>query len=446
MVKHMGFFHRGVRALLNACIRPVTKTASGNTRIFLLNQPKQMQRFGSPFVVPRIQIDGYVGEVRVIASLVTEDQMRPHPHRLEGPGCKQGLCFHKAGKRDPIRRHWEEAYDDLWPVRRGEQRSTEQIRKYEWKVTRELFMCLWEIFWNMLYAKTTIEMPNLRIKPTGEYSVRTALIEREQFSRKKTDFWRNVDKAGPPGDPWKLGFSHKSGPIELSAVRIAFQVNYGAGPWVAEYKLLSDIIYDSTPRIIESSLNEADCEGGSVMSLKVNRDDVAVEFFDQDSWSVRLEVGSQSGSGFEALDLESPEQLPGPYTATLEVEVPPYPKVSINNQKVFVRLLTRATGEQSEPIAFNYLPSKDAAHILKAKEEKTEESQDFYSRLLEKEEKPDYWAMVKKDAEKAPPVKIVLRPEREKRTSKELPSYVTDEAHKKAAQEEIMKKMFKSKR
>ena len=54
--------------------------------------------------------------------------------------------------------------------------------------------------------------------------------------------------------------------------------------------------------------------------------------------------------------------------------------------------------------------------------------------------------MVKKDAEKAPPVKIVLRPEREKRMSKELPSYVTDEAHKKAAQEEIMKKMFKSKR
>ena len=70
----------------------------------------------------------------------------------------------------------------------------------------------------------------------------------------------------------------------------------------------------------------------------------------------------------------------------------------------------------------------------------------FYSRLLKKEEKPDYWAMVKRDAEKAPPVKIVLRPEREKRTSKELPSYVTDEAHKKAAQEEIMKKMFKSKR
>ena len=239
---------------------------------------------------------------------------------------------------------------------------------------------------------------------------------------------------------------HKNGPIELSAVRIAFQVNYGAGPWVAEYKLLSDIIYDSTPRIIESSLNEADPEGGSVMSLKVNRDDVAVEFFDQDSWSVRLEVGSQSGTGFEALDLESPEQLPGPYTATLEVEVPPYPKVSINNQKVFVRLLTRTTGEQSEPIAFNYLPSKDAAQILKAKEEKTEESQDFYSRLLQKEEKPDYWAMVKKDAEKAPPVKIVLRPEREKRMSKELPSYVTYEAHKKAAQEEIMKKMFKSKR
>ena len=109
-----------------------------------------------------------------------------------------------------------------------------------------------------------------------------------------------------------------------------------------------------------------------ILSLKVNRDDVAVEFFDQQTppWSVRLEVGSESGSGFEALDLASPEQMEGPCTATIEVEVPPYPKVSAASQLVFVRLITRCTGQKSEPWAFTYLPSKESA--LNAQEEKDE--------------------------------------------------------------------------
>ena len=181
------------------------------------------------------------------------------------------------------------------------------------------------------------------------------------------------------------------------------------------------------------------------MSLKVNRDDVAVEFFDKQTppWSVRLEVGSESGSGFEALDLESPEQIQGPYTATLEVEVPAYPKISATSQQVFVRLVTRGKGEESEPFAFTYLPSKDAALILKAQQEEDEKPKDYISRMMEKKEKPDYVAMLKKQAEEAPPVVKVLRPEREKRESKELPSYVNENDHKKAQREEILAKFYK---
>ena len=75
--------------------------------------------------------------------------------------------------------------------------NSKQLRKYEWKVTRELFKSLCQLMMEMVYAKTIIELPNLRIKPTGEYSVRTALSEREQFSRRKTDYFRNEKKQDP---------------------------------------------------------------------------------------------------------------------------------------------------------------------------------------------------------------------------------------------------------
>ena len=182
------------------------------------------------------------------------------------------------------------------------------------------------------------------------------------------------------------------------------------------------------------------------MSLKVNRDDVFVEFFDKQTppWSVRLEVGLESG--FETIDLESPERIQGPYTATLDVEVPAYPKILTTSQQVFVKLVTRGKEDESEPFAFTYLPTKDAASILRnVQEQKDERPKDYISRMFEKEEKPDYVAMLKKQAEKAAPVKVVLRPEREKRVSKELPDYVTDEEHKKAKREEIWSKMKRKK-
>ena len=58
--------------------------------------------------------------------------------------------------------------------------------------------------------------------------------------------------------------------------------------------------------------------------------------------------------------------------------------------------------------------------------------------MMENIEKPDFVAMVKKQAEKATPAITVLRPEREERVSKELPSYVSNEDHKKAAQKDIL--------
>ena len=445
MVYHIGLLNRGIRNFLNACSKPITRMVIGHVDVSLVNQPKQMQRFGNRFVVPRIQIAGCKTQAWVVVSLVTEDLMKAHPNRLEGPGCKQGVCIHKTGQVDAFKRHCDKAYEDYWPTRPGEHRSKEQVRKYERKVTWSLFKSLCQLVIEMFFARTIVEIPDLVIKPTSVHSVRQVLTEREKFSRRRTDFMMDLN-APPLGDPWKLGFKHKNEQNDLSAVRLDFQVHITVGAWtVNKCSLTTDVIYDSTPRILESSLHEALPEGGSLMSLKVNRDDVAVEFFDKQTppWSVRLEVGSESGSGFEALDLESEEQIQGPYTATLDVEVPAYPKISAASQQVFVKIVTRGKGEESEPLPFTYLPSKDAALILQAQKEEAEKPMDYISRMMENKDKPDYMAMLKKQAEEAPPVRIVLRPQREKRESKELPSYVTDKEHKHAKQEQIMANMFK---
>ena len=449
MVNHMNPMHRGIRAFLNACSKPFTKIVIGNVGVSLANQPKQMQRFGDRFVVPRVRVEGCKTNVKVVVSLVTEDLMKAHPNRLEGPGCKQGVCLHEDGKIDAYRKHFKDAYEDMnsqyfnhWPTRPGAEISKEQVRKYERKVTWGLFKSLCHLGRDMFFAITIIEVPDLKIKPTNAHSVRTALTEREKFSRSRADLYVKA----PVADPWKLGFSHKNSQIELSAVRLAFQVYVDCGGWTIEKALFSDVIYDSTPTILESSIQEALPEGGSLMSLKVNRDDVFVEFFDKQTppWSVRLEVGLESG--FETIDLESPERIQGPYTATLDVEVPAYPKISTTSQQVFLKLVTRGKGDESEPFAFTYLPTKDAASILRnVQEQKDERPKDYISRMFDKEEKPDYVAMLKKQAEKAAPVKVVLRPEREKRVSKELPDYVTDEEHKKAKREEIWSKMKRMK-
>ena len=77
MVKHMGPVHGGIWVLLNACTSPIVEVVIGNVRISLANQPKQIQQFGSPIVMPRI-------EVRVIASLLTKEQGKAHPIDLRG--------------------------------------------------------------------------------------------------------------------------------------------------------------------------------------------------------------------------------------------------------------------------------------------------------------------------------------------------------------------------
>ena len=185
-----------------------------------------------------------------------------------------------------------------------------------------------------------------------------------------------------------------------------------------------------------------------VISLKVNRDDVAVEFLDKKGWSVVLEIPE-----LESLDSNAPdpealiqrliqrirEEQQTTYVARIEVETPAFHTISASREKAFVRLVSKDQREKSEPIPFTYLPSE-------APPKEEEVASDYISTMLGEKNKadtPDYLAMVKKEAEKAPVVKQVLRPVRQERVIKELPKHLTNEEHKKAAQNQIMDKFFK---
>ena len=175
----------------------------------------------------------------------------------------------------------------------------------------------------------------------------------------------------------------------------------------------------------------------------MNRDDVEIEFFDKKGWSVKLEIPDPEAPDLNAFDPRFQEEMQAPYSAHVEVEAPAFHTISATMEKAFVRLVSKDQKEKSEPIPFTYMPSE--APPLPLKEEA---STDYISRMIgekKKAETPDYLAMVKKEAAKAPAVKQVLRPVRKERVIKELPKHLTKEEHKKAEQEKIMNNYFKNK-
>ena len=166
-----------------------------------------------------------------------------------------------------------------------------------------------------------------------------------------------------------------------------------------------------------------------------------VEFFDKKGWSVKLEIPDPETPDLNASDPRLQKEMQASYSAQVEVEVPAFPTILASREKVFVRLVSRDQKEKSEPIPFTYLPSEAPPVPMKE-----EASTDYISRMIgekKKAETPDYLAMVKKEAEKAPAVKQVLRPVRKERVVKELPEHLTKEEHKKAEQERIMNNYFK---
>ena len=222
--------------------------------VSLVNQPKKVHGFGSSFEMPTILVkNGWKWKVMVTASLVTDDG-KPHPHRLEGPNCKQGVFVYQTGQKDPLIELKHEAHEEEMEYRKGQYRSDEQIRKNQWKITRGHLKSIGMLLKN-IEQEQLVKLPPLKIKPTIKENQRTALWEREQFSRKTSPpEW--ADLLHPPfGDPVTEGFAHKDDDIDLSSVRLAFFVKVVCQSWISGYIYsngfrlpVSDVIFDSTPR------------------------------------------------------------------------------------------------------------------------------------------------------------------------------------------------------
>jgi len=334
------------------------------------------QAYGEVFTPPRLVVEGYRGPVQVVVSLVTPGEGRAHPHRLMGGGSRSGVCVVQGGEDDRMEKYALNLYRRHdFELRKGQHRPKAEYRRIERDITKGFFWIIFD-FITTINKKCVVTIPDLKIKYTGEKEVVRYLEERERIpkSYSKRPPWDTRPSCWPTlGDPFGQGFQHKTKQQDLSCVMLCYEVTLtkqtvfslaygldahrqGNRKWVT-----SEVIYDTSPRILAMSTREAAVEGGNKVIIKVNRDDVAVEFFDQ-YWSETVEVPGVGGDGVE-----------GPYTAELEVEVPQYRSLAIGaRHEVAVRLVG---GEERGPsVPFYYNPRgmsmAEKERVVKEQEDK----------------------------------------------------------------------------
>ena len=256
----------------------------------------------------------------------------------------------------------------------------------------------------------------LRICAAGEYGVQGALAQRERISSRRAvsrTHPKLLGPAAPLGDPFMTGFGHKRFPVDLSAIRLSFDITLLTGtgdmllPLHHFQPMVCDVIYDSLPRVLAMSERESRVEGGGVLRLKVNRDDVRVEFYHSqpEAWTCWASMGAREGAGFK--DIDTSGELAGPYMAELEVEVPEYPGKLRKRREVFVRLVTLGEGVQGVAASFHYLPSETGGQ-----EVEEEVKGDFITAALEagQKEEYNYLASLRRETAHLPREPVVLRP------------------------------------
>ena len=278
-----------------------------------------------------------------------------------------------------------------------------------------------------------------------------ALAQRERISSKRAvsrSHPKLLGPAAPLGDPFMTGFGHKRFPIDLSAVRLSFDVTLLTGtgsmllPLHHFQPLVCDVIYDCLPRVLAMSEREAGAEGGAVLRLQVNRDDVRVEFYHSQpaAWSCWANVGAREGAGFQ--DIDTREEVAGPYVAELEVEVPEYPGRLGERREVFVRLVTLGEGLQGVASSFHYLPSESRGQEMEEEEVKG----DYITTALEagQKEEYNYLASLRRETAHLPRAPVVLRPVvRERREEQGLPATDSKDYRRRAGLATI-NKIFKT--
>jgi hypothetical protein len=311
------------------------------------------QRFDAPLVIPRVRLGRWCGRYEVVVSLLTEDG-RPSPHGLKGPHCSRGVCVFRGGHDDGFKEFLRNGHKPLKWRAPGQYQSIKATKALQRKLICERYIRLFKGCWKNRLGSTVVELPELRIDPVEETKEVRNVLSRRKEQYEKPDAKR-LCVLKPLDDPLCKGASTKYDLMDLSSVRLCFITSLQFGGMTSTTSvIISDTILDSAPRIVGLTLTEVPAEGGGTVTIKVNRDDVGVEFFDKESqpWSIVEHLDP---------DLEpAPTKVEGPYTAELELEVPKYPKAIGTRQEAFDRLLTLDGLQRSAAQRFHYLPSAAA--------------------------------------------------------------------------------------
>lgn len=251
---------------------------------------------------PTIKLHGHQGQAVIVVSCVSKDEpYKPHPHNLVGKDCKKGVC-------------------------------TLRVRD-----------------------TNTITFPHLGIQCAKKKDVDGNLKQRQEI---------NVD-------PFQTGFKHKGMSMDLNVVRLCFQVflpdEHGkitriVPPVVSQpihdKKALNDLVICRVDR------TSGKPRGGDEVFLlceKINRDDIRVRFYEEESGEVVWEGFGDFG----------PNDVHRQYAVVFKT--PAYKEAFLTKPKdVFMQLQRSSDLEGSDPIQFTYQPEDpDPDRILEKRKRKS---------------------------------------------------------------------------
>ena len=430
---HLICFRLGGAMTLSNVLNRVKMLPGGHLGIRFRDATERNQRFGGPLVLPRLFIPPHAAKYtpvilwEVVIACVTPDG-RPHPHNLVGPGCKDGVCIITGGDEEKLAMYLcPPVFHDVpgLNLKHAGPRLSRVRPKLDSPQATLKTTVQGALFGNL------IDISGLKIRPVDERQAKASLHKKQHTSKVDTVFPR------PPTcpnvhDPFNRGFAHKNSMVDLSTVRLTFSVTilidtllYGGSKVFKP--IASCVIEDTTPRILDIAQSEINNGNKTMVRLKVSRDDVRVEFYDQScSWREEGVTRSVSKPGIFSRLISSESKT------EITVEMPEFPNPVTSPHKVSVRLLPMDGQPPGPATSFTFLPPP-----IKT-EEKTEEREDN-----------SYLALLRRTTENIPSEPQVLRPVKDEEHQSSLDALYSasssEEEFKKASQRALIDKFFKSK-
>ncbi|ESO88995.1 hypothetical protein LOTGIDRAFT_106471 [Lottia gigantea] len=252
---------------------------------------------------PSIKIENYDGPARIEVSLVNVDNDKNHPHKLVGKNCEDGICVMEV----------KETYGPI----HFQNMSVQHVTK-----------------------KKAVEVLQKRIK--------------NKLLRDKKIFLRNLNAIV------SLSTSEQAKSTQLNNVKLCFQVYVQDSETqqciIALPPVYSNSIHDSkspgasTLKICRMDKYGGCCTGNEEVFLlceKVQKEDIAVKFFELDSQNG--EIKWESFGNFGPLDVHR--------QFAIVFRTPSYFNTNIEKAvNVFIVLQRKSDGETSDPKSFTYYP------------------------------------------------------------------------------------------